>query len=636
MSLFNIGLSGLNTAQNALTTIGHNFSNAATVGYTRQNTIIASAGGQYTSQGFFGQGSDTTTVQRVYDEFLTGQLRGATSASSQLATYSDQIGQIDSLLADQKGGLAPLMQKFFAAVQAVSDTPADPAARQGMLSAGQSLVGQMRAATNYFKQLQEGVNTQVGTAVTQINAYTKQIASLNKEITRLSAAAGGQPPNDLLDQRDQAVAELTKLVGAKVVVQDKGTFNVFVGNGQPLVMGDDSYDLKAVPSAADPGRTTVAYTLPNGNVVEAQDGAITGGSLGGLIKFRSETLDGAQNAVGRLSLALGESFNNQHKLGIDLNGQIGGNLFKLGTAVVMPNGNNTSPAVATANITNASALTTSDYTLQFDGTNYTLTRLSDKQVVATQTAAAATFPMTMTADGFSVNVNVAMAANDSFQIQPTRNAAASFDMAITDPAKVAVASPARVDAVSGNLGSGTAKLAKVSAGFTLLPTKLTATYTGAGYTFKDATGAVVTPTSTVVNGTATEYTINGMTFSFDGAPKAGDTFTLSNNSGAVGDNGNALALAKLQTAKTIGGVSSFSDAYAQLVNEVGTRAKSTKIASTSQDSITTQIKKAQQSVSGVNMDEETVNMLRFQQLYQANARVIQTATTVFDTILGIR
>lgn len=638
MSLFNIGLSGLNTAQNALTTIGHNFSNAATEGYTRQNTIIASAGGQYTSQGFFGQGSDTTTVQRVYDQFLTGQLRGATSASAQLATYSDQIAQIDNLLADQKGGLAPLMQKFFAAVQAVSDTPADPAARQGMLSAGQSLVGQVRAASNYFKQLQDGINTQVGTAITQVNAYTKQIASLNKEISRLTAASGGQPPNDLLDQRDQAVASLTKLVGAKVVVQDKGTYNVFVGNGQPLVMGDDSYDLKAVSSAADPSRTTVAYTLPNGNVVEAPDGSVTGGSLGGLLQFRTESLDAAQNAIGRISLALGSAFNAQHQLGIDLNGQIGGALFKMGTPVALANARNTSGAVATPSIANAAALTTSDYSLQFDGTNYTLTRLSDKTVVATQAAVpAASFPVALAADGISVSLDKPMNANESFQIQPTRGVASSFDMAITDPAKVAVASPARADAAAGNLGKGTAKLVNVASGFSLLPSKVTATYNvPGGYTFKDASGTTVTPSSTVVNGTATEYTINGMTFSFDGTPKAGDTFTLSNNSGAVGDNGNALVLAKLQNAKTVGGVSSFADAYAQLVNDVGTRAKSTKIASTSQDSITTQIKTAQQSVSGVNMDEETVTMLRFQQLYQANARVIQTATTLFDTIIGIR
>lgn len=629
MSLFNIGLSGLNTAQNALTTTSHNFANAATEGYTRQNTIVASSGGQYTSQGFFGMGSNTTTVTRVYDEFLTGQLRGAQSASSSLSTYSDQISQIDNLLADQKGGLAPLMQKYFAAVQAVADTPADPAARQGMLSAGQALVGQMRSASNYFDQLQSGVNSQLGTSVDQINSYTKQIAKLNGEITKLKAASGGQPPNDLLDQRDQAVAELTKLVGAKVVVQDGGTYNVFVGNGQPLVMGTDSYDLKAVRSASDPSRTVVGFTLPNGTVYESEAGSITGGSLGGLLQFRTETLDSAQNAIGRLSLAIGQSFNDQHKLGMDLNGNIGTDMFKLGTATTLPNANNTGGAQAQTTIADASALTTSDYTLKFDGTNYTVTRLSDKQVTTSAS-------MPVTVDGFTVQMTGAMAPNDSFMIQPTRNAAAAFDMAITDPAKIAAASPARADAANTNLGSGTAALGQVAQGFTPLTSPITATYNGSGYDFTDASGTPLSPQPTgVANGANTDYNIGGLTFSFGGAPRAGDTFTLGSNAGAVKNNGNALALAKVQNAKTIGGASSFNDAYAQLVNDVGTRAKSVQIASTSQDSITTQIRTAQQSVSGVNMDEETVSMLQFQQLYQANARVIQTASTLFDTIIGI-
>ncbi|GAA7761570.1 flagellar biosynthesis protein FlgK [Cupriavidus sp. SHE] len=630
MSLFNIGLSGLNVAQNALTTTGHNFSNAATPGYTRQSTIIASAGGQFTGSGFFGQGSSTVTVQRVYDGFLTGQLRTATSASSELSTFSSQISQIDNLLADQNAGLAPLMQKFFAAVQTVSDTPGDTAARQGMLSAAQALSGQVKASSDYFKQLQDGINTQLTSSVRQVNDYTKQIASLNKQISQLTAASGGQPPNDLLDQRDQAVSELTKLVGAKVVVQDGNTYNVFVGNGQPLVMGSESYDMTAVPSAADPSRITIGYTLPNGNTVQSEDGSVTGGSIGGLLRFRSQSLDQAQNAIGRLSLAIGQVFNNQHKLGIDLNGATGTDLFSLGQPTTYANANNKSNAVATATITNAGSLTTSDYSLKFDGTNYSLTRLSDNTVVATSTSLSG-----ISADGISVSLNGPMSANDSFLIQPTRNAAAGFGTLITDPAKVAAASPARADASTQNTGSGTAKLSGVAQGFTQLSGKITATYTGAGYTFTDALGNVVTPTSTAASGTGTDYTFSGLTFHFDGTPKAGDTFTLSSNSGATADNGNALALAKLQTAKTINGTSSFNDAYASLVNQVGSDAKSASIASESQDSITTQVTSAQQSVSGVNMDEETVNLLKFQQLYQANAKVIQTASTIIDTLLSI-
>lgn len=639
MSLFNIGLSGLNTAQNALTTTSHNFSNAATVGYSRQNTIIASAGGMATSVGFFGQGSSTVSVQRVYDGFLTGQLRGATSASYDLSTYSDQISQIDNLLADQKGGLAPLMQKFFASVQAVSDKPADPAARQGMISAAQALAGQVKSSNDYFQKLQDGINTQLQSSVTQVNDYTKQIANLNQQITRMTAASGGQPPNDLLDQRDQAVAKLTELVGAKVVVQDGGTYNVFVGNGQPLVMGSDSYDLKAIQSAADPSRTVIGYTIPgSSNVIQAEDGAVTGGSIGGLLRFRSESLDGAQNAIGRLSLAIGQTFNDQHKLGLDLNGAIGTDMFSLGSPTVTANAANKSGAVVTAAITTAGNLTTSDYTLSLTGGTYTLTRKSDNKVVASQAAGSATYPLSMNGDGFSISLDKAMGANESFEIQPTRNAAGSFGTLITDPAKIAAASPARADASTQNTGSATAKLSNVAPGFSLLTGSLTAKYNSAtsSYVFSDATGTALTPQPTgTPTSTGVDYTINGMTFSFGGTPKNGDTFTLANNTGSVSDNGNALALAKLQTAKTINGTSSFNDAYAQLVSDVGSDAKSASIASSSQDSITNQIYTAQQSVSGVNMDEETVNLLKFQQLYQANAKVIQTAGTLFDTLISI-
>jgi flagellar hook-associated protein 1 FlgK len=631
MSLFNIGLSGLNTAQNALTTIGHNVSNAATAGYTRQNTIIASAAGQATSQGFFGQGSNTTSVMRVYDEFLTSQLRNTETASAQLAAYSDQISQIDNLLADQKGGIAPLMQKFFAAVQSMADNPSDTATRQGLLNATESLAGQLRAAAKYFAQQQEGINDQLEGSVSQINAYTKEIASLNKEIAKATAASGGHPPNDLLDQRDEMIAQLNKQVGVKVVKQDGGTYNVFTGNGQPLVVGSSSYDLKAVNSAADPSRTTIAYTLPDGTAIEMEEGALKGGSVGGLLQFRRETLDAAQNAIGRLSLAIGQTFNDQHKLGMDLNAAIGGDMFKMGAPVIMRNAANTGTGTVAVNIGNAGALQASDYTLSFDGINYSLVRMSDSKVVAT--GAGPTFAV----DGLDITVGGAMAAGDSFQIQPTRNVASQFEVVIKDPAKLAAASPVIAQVVASNIGKGTVKVSNVAQGFSIPASKITATFDGATYTFTDALGNPVTPDAgPVANGTAVEYTFAGVTVSFDGAPTAGDSFTIGSNAGGIKDNGNALGLAKLQTAKTINGVSSFNDAYALLVNDIGSRAKSIDIASTSQDSITTQLRTAQQGVSGVNMDEETVNLLRFQQLYQASAQVIQTASSLFDAIISIR
>lgn len=631
MSLFNIGLSGLNTAQNALQTVSHNMSNSATLGFTRQNTILASAGGQLKSSGFYGQGSNAITVIRVYDEFLAGQLRDSQTVQSQLAAYSDQISQIDNLLADSDAGLAPLLQGFFKALQGVADKPADSAARQSLLNAAQSLTGQMRSTSSYFKDLQKGVNDQLGLAVSQVNTYTKQIASLNAEISKANAQGNGQPPNDLLDQRDQLISELNTIVGVKVVTQDSGTINVFVGNGQPLVMGKQSYDMQAVNSAADPSRKVLAYTMSNGTTVEMDDTIFKGGQLSGLLEFRRESLDAAQNAIGRLSLALGQNFNDQMKLGMDLNGDLGGDLFSIGSPRVIANKNNTGTGTVGAAISDTSALTTSDYEVQFDGTNYNLVRLSDNTTVATGTGT------TLTAEGLTITIGAGMAAGDRFQVQPTRTVADQFDVVIKDPAKIAAAAPASASATTTNKGSGTAKVSGLAQGYDIDALPITATWdaTAGAYTFTDKDGVAILPDATTPNGTATEFTFNGVTLSLDGAPADGDTFKLGNNSGAISDNSNALALIKLQTAETIGGISNFNDAYALLVNDVGSKTKSIDIALKSQSSVTKQVDTAFQSVSGVNMDEELVSLLRFNQLYQASAKVIDTATQTFDTLLAL-
>lgn len=641
MSLFNIGLSGLSVAQNSLTTVSHNMTNSTTVGYSRQNAIITTAGGVATSAGFLGQGAKTSTVQRVYDEFLTNQLRGSQTLSSSLGAYSDQISSIDNLLGDTTGGLEPLMEKYFAAVQAVSDTPSDTAARQSMLNAAQSLAGQIRSTSSYFEDQQTGINATVKSSVTQINAYTTQIAKLNADITRATASASGQPPNDLLDQRDQLISELNQVVGVKVVTQDSGTINIFVGNGQPLVMGSNSYNLEAVASSADPTRTGIAYVLPNGTKIEMADDTLTGGTLGGTLQYRSESLDTAQNSIGRLAASLAQSYNNQNKLGMDLNGNVGTDLFSIGSPLVLTNAKNaaTTTATVTASIADANSLSTSDYELRFDGTNYNLVRLSDSKTVATAAATipptAPPTPVTLTADGLSVTTSGdGMTKGDSFQIQPTRQIADKFDSLITDPAKVAAAAPVKTTAGTTNTGTGTAKISGVAQGFSMAGMPITATYDSATstYTFADSTGTAVTATP---GATANDYVIGGVTISFGGTPAAGDQFTIGSNAGAVSDNSNVLAMSKLQTTKLIGGVSTFSDGYAILVNDIGSKAKSIAIAQTSQDSITTQVQTQQQSVSGVNLDEETVSMLRFQQLYQASSQVIKTASSLFDTLLSI-
>lgn len=651
MSMFQTGLSGLSVARSALMTTAHNTANVYTAGYSRQTALVSSNGGTTTSAGFIGNGARVTTVQRSYDSYLTAQLNGAEAAGAALASYGSQINRIDSLLADKTAGLTPLMQSFFASVQGVANTPADPAARQQLISAAQTLANKFRSTDQYLTDLNSSVNDQIEGSTAQINTYATQIASLNQQISQLSAMAGGQPPNDLMDQRDQLVSELGKIVGVKVLEQDSGQYNVFIGNGQTLVLGDRAAQLQAVSSAADPTRKAVALVGLTGTVSELNDDVLSGGSLGGLLAFRAETLTSTQNAVGRLAMALGSEFNDQHKLGVDLNGVLGTDFFSQAAPGVFSNARNAGDMVLGASVADTSQLTTSDYSVQVKdvaGTlTYSVTRLSDKRSMGDFTTLPASF------DGVSLAVASGTAqAGDSFLVQPTRTGARDMDVLVRDTAKVAAASPLVTGKAVGNKGTGALSPAVVDAGYLAAPLAgaVTLAYDAAANTLSGfpATSAV---TVTLADGSSTNYPagtavpytagasirFDGIEVKLSGAPAGGDTFTIGKNAGGVSDGSNALLLGALQRKTAMdGGTSTFNGAFAKLVSEVGNRAMEIRVASTTQESVTGQIRASRDSISGVNQDEETANLLMYQQMYQANAKVIQTASTMFDAILGIR
>ncbi len=655
-NMFYTGLSGLNVAQAALVTTGHNTANVNTPGYSRQSTQIASSGGTYApGVGFYGNGAKATDVTRSYDQFLTTQLNQAQSSNQSLTTQYSQISEIDNLLANQAAGLASLMQALFAGVQAVANTPADPASRQQLISSGQAMTNQFRAMSKYLTGLNANANDQISGSVDLINTYAQQIANLNKQVSLISNTGGVQAPNDLLDQRDQLVSDLSKLVGTKVVVQDNGQYGVFIGNGQTLVLGDQAATLKAVSASADPSQNAIALTGTSGVSVELQDGVLTGGSLGGLLQFRNETLSTAQNSLGRIAIAMADTFNAQQHLGVDLNGALGKDFFSQAAPGIISKATNKGNLVLTPTFADSAKLTTSDYKLSVQADlSYTLTRLSDNQNIPLP-AGFPTSPATFTFDGVTLAfVSGAANAGDTFLIQPTRTGARDFEVLLKDPTQVAAASPLIVGNPAKNLGNAVISGGSVDAAYLAAPlaANLTLTYDSASNQLTGfPPGAAVTvtlangspdPGSPYVAGSPVKYSagatqsFNGITVAISGQPANGDKFTISKNTGGGSDGRNALLLAALQNKKTLGdGASSFSDAYAQLVSTVGNKARQIQISSTAQTSLTAQIRSAQQSVSGVNQDEETANLLMFQQMYQANAKVIQTASTMFDAILGI-
>jgi flagellar hook-associated protein 1 FlgK len=632
-SMFYTGLSGLNVAQAALVTTGHNTANVNTPGYSRQSAQTTSASGiNMVGVGFFGSGARVLDITRSYDQYLASQLNQAQSTNQALGTYATQISQLDNLLANQQAGLAPQLQTFFSHVQAVANTPADPAARQQLLSSSQALSNQFRTMDLYLSDLNVNVNQQIAGSVEQINTYAEQIASLNTQVAMLSSGTGRQAPNDLLDQRDQLVTELGKLVGTKLVVQDGGQYNVFIGNGQTLVLGDKATRLAAVSAASDPARTTLAVVNAAGNAVELQESVISGGSLGGLLQFRNETLAPSQNALGRMAIALADTFNAQHRLGVDLNGAPGEDFFSQAAPGVLANSRNSGSLGVSASFSDVAGLTTSDYRLDVKADlSYTVTRLSDRKVFSAADLAAAVPANSF--DGLTLAFSGVAAGGDSFLIQPTRTGARDLTVQLSDPAKVAAASPIITGNAVANQGSGAISAGRVDAAYlaTPLAAAVTLSYSSATNTLSGFPDG-----STVSYSAGVAFSFDGITVSISGKPADGDSFTVGKNTGGVSDGSNTLLLGALQNTKTMGnGSASFSDAYGQLVSTVGNKARQLQIANTAQTSLSTQIRGLQQSVSGVNQDEETANLLMYQQMYQANAKVIQTASTMFDAVLGI-
>jgi flagellar hook-associated protein 1 FlgK len=645
-SIFGIGVSGLNAAQAGLLVTGHNITNAATDGFHRQEAVQGTQTPQETGAGFFGKGVSVDTVRRAYSQFLDNALLQAQTQGAYLETYGAQIRMIDNLLADPTSGLSPALQAFFSGVQDVASNPASIPSRQQMLSLGESLVSRFQTFSARLTEMRYGVNRQISDTVNEINTLAGNIARVNQQIMQLQTGDNRQA-NDLLDERNALLTDLNKLVRASVVEQSDGSINVFIGNGQSLVLGTQTYALAAGPSAADPQDYGVFY-LQGAARIELQPSSLRGGTLGGLFAFRSETLNVAQNQLGRVAVVLAQTFNDQHRLGQDLNGALGEDFFAVPAAAVVGNQNNAGTAVIGAANTDVGALSGSDYRLQLIGGSWTLTRISD----GTQTTFAA-FPQTI--DGITLSLSSGAASNgDSFLIQPTRNGARDIAVALSDTSRIAAAAPVRSAADLANVGKATISAGVVTdttnAAFaapgTLTPPVLIQ-FTGpttysvfdntnpaapalleAGVAYNPAANNDVFPTPG-----ALDY---GYRFSLTGAAVAGDRFTVAYNASGVADNRNALLLAGLQTVSTVGnGTANYQSAYSQLVAQVGNRAREIEVQGKAQDTIVTQTQAAQQSLSGVNLDEEAANLIRFQQAYQASGKVLQVAATLFDTILEL-
>ena len=646
-NILNIGKSGLFAAQAGLSTTGHNISNANVVGYSRQTVLQGAGPGQNIGSGFIGSGTQITDIKRYSDQFLNAQVRTATTSKASLDSFYTQIAQVDNLMADPSSGLSPSLQDFFKSVQDVSSNPASSASRQALLSGADSLASRFQGLNGRLNEIREGVNSQITSNVTMINAYADQIAVLNEQIGGASATGG--TPNDLMDQRDQLVLELNKQVKATVVAGANNSVTVSIGNGQPLVVGKKSFDLAAMTSPTDATRVEVGY-VTGSKVVPLGDSAFKGGELGGLMEFRATALDRAQNSLGRIAIGIAATFNDQHRLGLDAEGNPGGDFFVESKPAVTASRDNglTSTAAVTAVISDPSKLTQSDYKVAYDGAKYVVTRMLDNQ----QTTISP-YPQTgaQTIDGIEFSINGSSDTGDNFMVRPTINGAEQFAVALSDRTRIAAAAPITTSAPISNLGGGKINEGSVDSAYLGSPLTgpVTLSYNASGGTLSGfPAGQAVTKTvggvSTVYPaGTAAipyeagaNYNFGGINVGFTGTPANADTFSIARNASGAGDNRNMRALGNLQTANTMdGGKTSFQGAYAEMVSFVGNKTREVEVNAKAGASLLRQAHNAQQSVSGVNLDEEAANLLKYQQAYQAAGKVMQMASTLFDTLLSL-
>lgn len=540
--LLNTGVSALLNYRKALDTAGHNIANVNTDGYSRQRVEFVSRLGMPQGDGYIGAGVSTETVRRITDSFVGARLISDTSSYARAESFEGIAAQLDSWLSESATGLGSPLNNFFDSLNDLAANPASSANRQSLISDGESLATRFRTLQGQMDSLQTEINSRVRQDVEEINAASRAIAELNAGIAQARGAAGGQPPNDLLDQRDQWIQTLSSKIGITTTESDDGSINVFTGSGQALVLGMQSGQLAVADDSFGSGRLDVTY---NGAPITGQLG---GGSLGGVLDAQREVLAPAQAQLGRIAVGLTQSFNTQHSLGVDATAQVGGNFFTPITGEALASRNNGGAATLAIGFSDVSQLGDSEFEMRYDGATWSLTNASTGASVPMTGSGTVADPFI--AQGVSIAVGGgAAAAGDRFLVRPTADAAGQVRVAITDPARVAAA----------------------------------------------AAGS------------------------------------LANSS----DNTNARALLGLSTQALLDdGRSTINSAQAAMVSGVGNKAQQASVARNAQETLLAQSVAARDATSGVNLDEEASDLVRFQQAYQAAAQVIATADTVFQSLLA--
>jgi flagellar hook-associated protein 1 len=640
--ILNIGTRALIANQVALQTAGNNIANVNTPGYSRQSVVLQNVAGQFTGGGYIGKGVDIQTIQRNHSEFLTRQATLASATQYGDTTRADKLKQLEAIFAGGTNGLGAAVNDMLNSFSDVASVPTDLTARTVALTRVDETANRMRAASQSLNDLQLGVSQALDEKVAAINSIAHNIADTNDEIAR--AQGSGQPPNDLLDRRDQLIRELNQYVQTSSIPADDGTVGLFIGGSQALVLGTQVAPVQIVPDEfGDTLKNKLAINR-SGEIITIEENVLGGGEIAGLLRFQNTDLVEGRNLLGRLTLAITSTMNDQHKLGLDLNGNPGGNLFTPETfsrsvlTPVPPASPNTGNATLGLSISNASEFAASDYEIQFTSdTTGTITRRSDGVSVSFPQSPAATAPALAVVDGLNFNLTAGTAAaGDRFLVKPFSSAANNISSVFSTPRALAVASPVAGSMGTGNLGS--LQLNSLAARANPLPAgsvPVTLTFTGPNSFTRSDTGLsyVYTP-GAPINFDPAASGPGAWSVTLSGAPQVGDTFTVDNQPASHRNlnGGNAAALMNLRELTMFDGAP-LTDGYSGLISQIGVRTQSANYSAQVSSSIAANLEQDRTGVSGVNLDEEAAKLLQYQQAYQASAKMIQIAQNIFDTLI---
>ncbi len=637
--LLSVGKSAMFANYAALQTTGNNIANANTAGYSRQSVQLADAAGQFTGAGFFGKGVNVVTVQRAYNELLTTQAGAANSVAAADSARLDKLKQLEGVFPIGSNGLGAAAGNLLNSFVDISSNPTDSSARQVALSAAQELASRFRNAGEQLTSLQGGVMLDMRSAVTAVNSLAQQVGRLNEQISALKGT--GQPPNNLLDERDRVISDIGKLINVTTQPAEDGSLGVFIGAGQNLVLGNVVNSLKVVADTFDPAKAQVA--LRDGasdRMIPAS--SFSGGTISGLLRFQNEDLSEATRLLGQMATAVSGALNKQQSLGLDLGQPAGRGAPILATsdARVLASTANAGNAQVSASVNDPAQVQASDYELLFDGANYSITRQPEGQAVTGSPFTPALLAAGVNIDGLTIRLNAGTAqTGDRFLVQPAATAAQNMRLVLTDPRGLAAASPftgsAGVDnrgtaTVASVLATGAANVPNLSADFVF--TSDTGNY---NWTLDDGT-TVTTGTGTWTAGSP--MTLGGFAMSLDGVPRSGDTLRVASTVSPAGNNGNALAFVKLGETALVGRSATqtgmnITDAYASALASVGVRVQGGSMAAKISSVLADDAETARSNEVGVNLDEEAARLIQFQQSYQAAAKILQVAQTIFQTLL---